>query len=190
MNINGKYKILLGSKSPRRRDLLLQAGFEFDVVSIDVEEDFDEQLNPQQVVTFLAEKKADGYRELNPGELLITCDTIVAIEGEILGKPKDSEEALAMLKKLNNNEHQVLSGVCLKSIDKKVSFHDETKVIFRDLLDKELKYYIESCSPFDKAGSYGIQEWIGMVGVKYICGSFYNVMGLPIHKLYEQIQIF
>lgn len=176
--------ILLGSKSPRRKEILEMAGYTFKLLSLNVEETYPDELKAQEVPEYLAIKKASAYTPVLD-EVLITCDTVVILDGEVLEKPVDSADALTMLKRLNGREHTVVSGLCIKTVDKVKSLSDFTQVKFLDLREEELQHYIEYYKPYDKAGSYGVQEWLGMVGVEYIRGSFYNVMGLPIHRLYQ-----
>lgn len=185
------YSIILSSKSPRRQQLLEQLGLKFTVRTKDTDEDFSEHLIAQEIPIYLSQKKADAFKdELLKNELIITADTIVWIGNKVLNKPADKEEAFEMLSLLNGRMHQVYTGVCLSSIDKKISFFDETKVWFKKLSDNELNFYINNYKPFDKAGSYGAQDWIGLVGVEKIEGSYFNVMGLPVHKLYDELKKF
>lgn len=186
------YKILLGSKSPRRRELLSELRIPFTVVTAgDVEETFPTTIPALDVPQYLSAQKADAYREImKEGELLITADTLVICEGEILGKPRNSQEATAMLMKLSGKTHQVSTGVTLTTINKRVSFTTVTDVKFAELKENEVQYYVDTFQPYDKAGAYGIQEWIGCVAVESIHGSFYNVMGLPVHQLYRQLSLF
>lgn len=183
-----KYNYILASKSPRRQQLLQSLGIEFEVKTSDVNEIFPTQMHKYDIPVFLAEIKSHPFLgKLKKNDLLITADTIVWFDGEVLGKPSDEKEATAMLGRLSGRSHEVISGVCLTSDKKKQTFHSSTTVQFKTLTKKEINYYIREYQPFDKAGSYGIQEWIGTIGIKYISGSFYNVMGLPIQKLYEEI---
>lgn len=186
------YKILLYSKSPRRRELLADLRIPFTVVTAgDVKENYPDTLPPIDVPQFLSEQKAEAYRGImKDGELLITADTLVICENEILGKPHDADEAVAMLKKLSGKTHQVATGVTLTTLRKRVSFTTVTDVKFAELTDEIIRYYVDTFQPYDKAGAYGIQEWIGCVAVESIRGSFYNVMGLPVHQLYRQLSLF
>lgn len=186
------YKILLYSKSPRRRELLADLRIPFTVVTAgDVKENYPDTLPPIDVPQFLSEQKAEAYRGImKDGELLITADTLVICENEILGKPHDADEAVAMLKKLSGKTHQVATGVTLSTLRKRVSFTTVTDVKFAELTDEIIRYYVDTFQPYDKAGAYGIQEWIGCVAVESIRGSFYNVMGLPVHQLYRQLSLF
>lgn len=188
--MNSKYKLLLGSKSPRRKQILEMAGFQFNTVSINAAEDYPDSMDPKQVPAFLAKKKSLAYEQLKSDELLITSDTIVVLENEILEKPRDHEHAVEMLSKMSGKSHLVYTAVCLRNIDKHVVFTDETEVNFKEFSTQEIEYYINNYKPFDKAGAYGVQEWAGMIGVNYIRGSFYNVMGLPIHMVYQKLKEF
>jgi len=189
--LNLNYKLVLASKSPRRQQLLEQLNLPFTVRTKDTDEDFSVQLKAQEIPVFLCEKKANAFiNELADDELLITADTIVWINNKVLNKPANESEALQMLQMLNGDVHQVFTGVCLQSNQKQLSFYDETKVWFSKLSDEELMYYINNYKPYDKAGSYGAQDWIGLVGIDKLEGSYFNVMGLPIHKLYAQLKTF
>lgn len=191
MSFLPKYKFVLASKSPRRQELLKSLGINFDVRIKEVEEVYSDALKAEEVPVYLAKLKAEPFMEsLAENELLITADTVVCIENEILGKPNDKAEAQLMLRKLSNREHKVITGVCLSSANKLHAFYGLTKVCFKALTPDEINYYIDAFEPYDKAGAYGIQEWIGSIGIRHIEGSFYNVMGLPIQKLYEEIQKF
>lgn len=184
--------IILGSHSPRRRHLLRQLGIEFTEISADVDESIPEGLTPDEVAIYIAEKKADHFDDLlmDPKNILITADTLVLINGEILGKPEGKEGAEEMLAKLSGNMHQVVTGICLRSKDKSRSFTSWTDVYFKHLSKEEIDYYLEHYKPYDKAGAYGIQEWIGYIGIYRIEGSYFNVMGLPIQQLYEELKQF
>ncbi len=183
--------IILASKSPRRHQLLNDLGLQFSIQTIEVEEVYPPGLSMTQIAEYLAKHKSEPFeRLLSENDILITADTIVWINGEVLGKPRNREEAILMLQKLSGSLHQVITGVCLKSPDKTTLFSSITNVYFKELLLNEIEYYIDEYQPFDKAGAYGIQEWIGYIGIKHIEGSFYNVMGLPIQKLYEELILF
>lgn len=185
------YNIILASKSPRRQQLLNSLGVSFLVRTKEVDEIYPENLSKEEVPVYLAELKALPFLdELLETDLVITADTVVCLGNEILGKPKDKQEAIQMLQKLSGKEHQVITGVCLTSKKKTHSFYSLTNVRFKMLTKNEINYYISELKPFDKAGAYGIQEWIGTIGITHIEGSFYNVMGLPIQKLYAEIQKF
>ncbi len=186
-----KYKLVLASKSPRRQQLLRNLGLEFDIRPADMEEYYPEELGMTAIPMYVAQMKAEFLKEtLSENELLITADTIVWKDDKVLGKPKSREEAVEMLKGLSGSQHQVITGMHLQSATKKVSFHAVTEVWFDELTDDEINFYVDQYKPFDKAGGYGIQEWIGYVGVNKIEGSFYNVMGLPVHKLYQYLKEF
>lgn len=176
--------IILFSKSPRRQDLMKLMGLNFRVMTKDVDESYPENLSPTEVAEYIATKKAKAFDSEINDEILITADTIVAIDNEILGKPVDAADAFRMLKLLSGRAHDVHTGVALLHQHNVVSFVDTTKVYFRELSDDEINYYIENYQPYDKAGAYGIQEWIGLTAVTRLEGSYTNVMGLPTEKLY------
>lgn len=176
--------IILFSKSPRRQELLKLMGLNFRVMTKDVDESYPENLSPTEVAEYIATKKAKAFDSEINDEILITADTIVAIDNEILGKPVDAADAFRMLKLLSGRAHDVHTGVALLHQHNVVSFVDTTKVYFRELSDDEINYYIENYQPYDKAGAYGIQEWIGLTAVTRLEGSYTNVMGLPTEKLY------
>lgn len=183
-------KVILASNSPRRRELLGGLNIDFEVRVIDdIDESYPPNLDAHEVAEYIACKKADTYgRSMAEDELLITADTIVFRSGKIFGKPADREDAESMLHELSGGVHEVVTGVCLLSKDKRISFSASSTVSFSELSDEEIEYYVEKYRPFDKAGAYGIQEWIGYVGVEAINGSFYNVMGLPIQRLYRELK--
>jgi septum formation protein len=184
-----KKKIILASGSPRRRQLLEDAGFQFSVHPVNVEEDFPAQLKAEQIVLFLAEKKAAAFPELLlENEILLTADTIVWVNDIVLNKPSSEFEAKQMLQLLSGKTHQVFTGVCLRTKEKQISFFDETKVHFKNLSEEEILFYIKNYKPFDKAGSYGAQDWLGLIGVDRIDGSYFNVMGLPVYRVYEELR--
>jgi len=186
-----KYEIILASKSPRRQQLLTDLGLKFSVQSMDIPEEFPENLGMNEVPVYLAELKAEAFRpQLKTNQLVITADTIVWLDGKVLGKPVDYDDGFRMLKDLSGKKHQVITGVCLLSDKKKVSFYVSTDVWFKELSDEEIHYYLEHYQPYDKAGAYGIQEWIGYVGIYHIEGSFFNVMGLPVQSVYEHLKTF
>ncbi len=185
-----KSPLFLGSQSPRRQQLLSEMGLEFSVLNIDdLEEKYPKKLTSREVPTYLSNLKAKAIYELMPDKkgILITADTIVVIDDVILGKPLNREEAKRMLAKLSGNTHAVVTGVTLKSSLKTISFSDTTQVTFRKLTEIEIDYYVDNYSPYDKAGAYGIQEWIGIVGISRIAGSYFNVVGLPTEKLYREL---
>ena len=181
-------KIILASNSPRRRQLLSEAGYQFEAINTEFDETFDENLSPNEVAEHLAVEKNNYYRHRFDNEILITSDTIVVKDEHILGKPADYEDAVRMLKNLSGTSHLVISGVCISDQQSVFTFHDTTKVFFDPLSNEEIKYYIDSCKPFDKAGAYGIQDWIGLTKIRKIEGSYFNVMGLPIHPLYNTLK--
>lgn len=180
-------KIILASKSPRRQFILTEAGIDFTVKSVDIFENHFINLPVDEIAQHIAEQKAKQFPYLKENEIVIAADTTVIIDEAILGKPSDREEAGQMLSSLSGKTHHVTSGVCIKDRHQVVSFSDTTMVQFKVLTDKEIAYYIDNFEPFDKAGAYGIQEWIGMIGVTKIEGSYFTVMGLPIHKVYESL---
>lgn len=184
-----KYHILLGSQSPRRKELLSGLNLKFDVKVIDVEESYPAQLVGVDIPMYLAEKKADAYlSHMDDKTLLITADTIVWHEGKVFGKPADKAEAVRMLKSISGKTHQVITGVCISSLTRRKTFHVISEVRFSRLTSEEIDYYLANYKPYDKAGSYGVQEWIGFVGVEHIDGSYFNVMGLPIQRLYSELK--
>lgn len=188
---NFSYSLILASKSPRRQFLLQEAGFDFQVKSIDVDESFPDTLHSDEVANFIANNKAVVYRPyLKENEIVIVADTVVILNNIILGKPSNKEEAKEMLRALSGKQHTVITAVCLSSIQKTVAFDDRTLVHFKPLSDDEIDFYIENFKPYDKAGAYGAQEWMGMVAVEKIEGSYFNVMGLPVHRLYAELQKF
>ncbi|MEX2513227.1 MAG: Maf family nucleotide pyrophosphatase [Cyclobacteriaceae bacterium] len=181
--------LILASQSPRRQELTKALGLAFKIASIDVEENYPENLPLKEVAIFLAEKKALAYQPLLQNEdLLITADTVVICENQILNKPKNKQEAVEMLLLLSGKTHEVRTGVCLMDTTQTFKFDDVTQVQFAVLDRAEIDHYIEKHPPFDKAGAYGIQEWIGMIGIQNINGCYYNVMGLPVHKIYRLIK--
>ena len=187
-----KYKIILGSNSPRRKELLAGLDIPFQVKVIPrIEENYPASLQPEDIPVFLSRQKAAPYLPtLNKDELLITADTIVWNNDSIMGKPEGREEAIEMLRSLSGHEHQVVTGVCITTTDKQEAFSVTSAVRFASLSEEEIVYYVDKYKPFDKAGAYGIQEWIGYVGVEGISGSFYNVMGLPVQRLYKELKKF
>lgn len=181
--------IILGSQSPRRKELLQKMGFDFQVIVKETDEHFDEQQSPQEVVEHIAVNKIIGFDSVSFHDtLVITADTVVVCQGDILGKPCDEKEAFQMLNKLQGGSHTVLTAVALQYQGKIHSFVEETLVEFYPLSEQEIFFYIENYRPFDKAGSYGIQEWIGFVGIKSITGSYENVVGLPTARLYQEMK--
>jgi len=182
--------LILASKSPRRQQLLKEAGYGFGIKTIDVEETYPDHLLIADVPSYLASKKAKALLPEINQEIVIASDTIVVCDEQVLGKPKDHQEASKMLQLLSGRTHQVITGVCLLSKEKEITFSDTTAVTFKNLTQDEIDYYIANYQPFDKAGSYGIQEWIGMIGITNISGSYFTVMGLPVHRLYEELDNF
>lgn len=194
MYLSEKFKthtVILASASPRRKQLLTSLDISFEVSAKDTPEDFPEDMPVLEVPTLLAQRKAQAFwEEINSQTLVIAADTIVAIENQILNKPSNALQAQDMLRRLSGKMHEVFTGVCLMTRQKTVVFSDLTKVYFKDLTDEEIHYYIERYKPYDKAGGYGAQEWLGMVAIQSIEGSYFNVMGLPVHRLYEQLLLF
>jgi septum formation protein len=186
------FKIILASNSPRRRELLAGLGLDFEVrVLPDIDESYPETLAALDTAEYIAAKKADAYRSaMAPDELIITADTVVIVGDEVLGKPANDSEARDMLLKLSGRTHQVVTGVCLTTQQQSSRFSVRTDVTFKPLTEAEIQYYIEKYKPFDKAGAYGIQEWIGYIGCTGLNGSYYNVMGLPVQRIYTELQKF
>ena len=184
-----KYKLILASNSPRRKELLAGLGVPFEVrVLQDIDEHYPENLPVNEVARYIAKEKADAYRRIvAPDELIITADTVVIVGDEILGKPVDEADAVRMLRLLSGRTHQVTTGVCLLTAEKERCFDVTTDVTFKTLTDEEIHYYVNRYRPFDKAGAYGIQEWIGYIGVTGLHGSYYNVMGLPVQRIYQEL---
>lgn len=186
-----KFQIILASGSPRRKQLLEQLGLSFVVRKSDIDESFSEEIAVQDVAEHLCRKKAKhALKDAKKNELIICADTTVIYKDRILGKPVNEEEAKSMLRELSGKEHKVITAVCLANVEKKHSFSVCTQVHMKTLLSEEISYYVTHFQPFDKAGAYGIQEWIGLIGVEKIEGSFYNVMGLPVKELYENLKCF
>lgn len=179
--------LLLASNSPRRKELLTQLGYQFDIVMIVVDESYPSDLKPHEIAEYVSAKKAKAF-DVNENEILLTSDTIVALDQKILLKPKDENEAFEMIKSLSGKVHQVYTAFTLKTVDSEISKTSKTDVEFSEISDEEIKFYIKTYKPFDKAGSYGIQEWIGMAKIKNISGSFYSVMGLPVDLVYEELK--
>ena len=179
--------LLLASNSPRRKELLTQLGYQFDIVKIDVDESYPSDLKPHEIAEYVSAKKAKAF-DVNENELLLTSDTIVALDQKILLKPKDENEAFEMIKSLSGKVHQVYTAFTIKTVDSEISKTSKTDVEFSEISDEEIKFYINNYKPFDKAGSYGIQEWLGMAKIKNISGSFYSVMGLPVDLVYEELK--
>lgn len=185
-----KYKLILASNSPRRKELLSGLGVEYEVrILPGIDESYPDTLQGEEIPVYISGKKAAAYRaSMKPDELLITADTIVWLNGEVLGKPADRAGAVAMLHKLSGVSHQVITGVTLTTTAWQKSFAVSSDVRFAALSDDEINYYVENYKPMDKAGAYGVQEWIGFIGVEFISGSYFNVMGLPVQRLYEEFK--
>jgi len=180
-------KIILASKSPRRQELLRQMDVDFSVVLKEVDESYPEHLLPEEVAVYIAKKKAEAYDDHINDEAVLTADTIVCIDGLILGKPENNAHAIEMLQRLSGRVHKVITGVCILYKQEYNLFHDVSEVFFRNLTDEEIITYVERYQPMDKAGSYGIQEWVGITAIKRIEGSYTNVVGLPTEKVYQQL---
>ncbi len=180
-------KIILASNSPRRKQFLTDLGISFEVKPSNVDETYPEDLKHSQITDFIANVKASGFENLKDNEIVITSDTLVWNEKIVLGKPQNANEAFCMIKGLSNKTHEVISSVCLKSKHNSKTFNAITFVTFSELTDDEIWYYINTFKPFDKAGAYGIQEWIGLIGISEIKGSYTNVVGLPMEKLYHEL---
>lgn len=187
-----KYRIVLASNSPRRKELLQRLGIPFQVRTLfGIDESYPESLRGEDIVRYIARNKAQAYRSsMAPDELLITADTIVYLEGNVLGKPKTAEEAKEMLLKLSGRPHQVITGVSILTAERSENFAVTTQVTFSPLTEDEVDYYVNHFLPFDKAGAYGIQEWIGLIAVEEIKGSYFNVVGLPVQRLYQKLKTF
>tara|TARA_R110000787_G_scaffold263713_2_gene369557 strand:- start:5004 stop:5588 length:585 start_codon:yes stop_codon:yes gene_type:complete len=181
------YNLILASGSPRRQDFFKQLDVPFTIQLKEVEEIYPEHLKAAEITDYLADLKSKAFTDLQVNDLLITSDTIVWFEGKAIGKPKDQEDAFNMLKAMSGKQHTVYTSISIKSSLFQKIIHDETIVEFEEFTEEEINYYLENFKPYDKAGSYGIQEWIGLVGVKKITGSYFNVMGLPVHKLYKEL---
>lgn len=181
------YNLILASGSPRRQNFFKQLDVPFTIQLKEIEEIYPDHLKAAEITDYLADLKSKAFTDLNENDLLITSDTIVWFEGKAIGKPKDKEDAFQMLKAMSGKQHQVYTSVSIKSKNFQKIFHDETSVTFENFTDEEILYYLEKDAPYDKAGSYGIQDWIGLIGVKKLEGSYFNVMGLPVHKLYKEL---
>lgn len=186
--LDGKH-VILASNSPRRKELLAGLDLDFEVkVLPDIDESYPENLPAMEVSEYISQKKAEAYKGLiKENDVVITADTVVICENEIMGKPHDAEDARRMLRKLSNKSHQVTTGVCITTLKEQVHFSVTTHVSFKELTDDEINYYIATYKPFDKAGAYGIQEWIGYIGCTGLDGSYYNVMGLPVQRIYREL---
>ena len=192
--LNEKFKnnrIILASGSPRRQQFLKELNIDFEIQLKDIEEIYPEHLQASAITNFLAKLKASAFvADLKQNDILITSDTIVWLNNKALGKPKDYEDAFEMLTEMSGTTHKVITSVCIKTTEKEIVFYEETLVTFTALSSNEIKYYLNNYKPFDKAGSYGIQEWIGLVAIEKIEGSYANVVGLPTHRLYEELMKF
>lgn len=186
------YKIILASNSPRRKQLLSGLDVDYEIKTLpDIDESYPDHLQGDEIATYIAKAKADSYSQyLEDNTLLITADTIVLLDGKMYGKPKDNEDAKRMLHDLSGKTHQVITGVCITTVDKQHVFAVSSEVRFATLEEDEIDYYVEKYSPLDKAGAYGVQEWIGYIAVEYISGSYFNIMGLPIQRLYRELKRF
>ncbi len=183
-----KHKLILASKSPRRQYLLKELGLEFEVHTKEVDESFPANLTAQEIPLYLCQKKAEEFdEELSDNTIVITADTVVWVENQVLNKPENFDDAVRMLKLLSGKKHEVYTGVCLKSKHKTKTFYALTNVYFKVLSQEEIEYYINNFNPYDKAGAYGAQDWIGYIAVEKIEGSYFNVMGMPIRELYEEL---
>ncbi|MGE4289765.1 MAG: Maf family nucleotide pyrophosphatase [Salinivirgaceae bacterium] len=186
-----KYHIILASQSPRRQQLLKELGLNFSIEVREIDEVYPAHLQREEIPVYLAQLKAKVFENsLSKNQLVITADTIVWLNNHVLGKPTDFDDALNMLQSLSGNTHTVYTGVCLKSLSKETTFWAKTDVHFKVLSEEEITYYLKTHKPYDKAGAYGIQEWIGYIGIEHIEGSYFNVMGLPVQKLYEHLKRF
>lgn len=184
-------KLILASQSPRRRELLKGLDVEFSTCTVDADESFPAELKGADAVQYICKAKANAYKpQLTEGTIAITADTVVILDDNIIGKPKSKEDAFAMIRSLSGRVHEVITAVCIFSRDKESCFYSRTEVHFSCLTDEEINYYIEKYKPFDKAGSYGVQEWIGYIGIEKIVGSYFNVMGLPVKRLYDELKSF
>lgn len=185
-----QYKIYLASKSPRRRELLAGMGVDFEILTTDVKETYDPSWSPEEIVMHLSKLKLSpiDMALYNPDTIFIACDTIVVVNGEIIGKPQDRDDAVRMLNMLSGHTHTVYSGLTVATPQKQLTDYRATEVVFDTLSDDMIQYYIDTYKPFDKAGSYGVQEWIGYVGIREVRGSYYNVMGLPTRLLWTMLE--
>ncbi len=186
-----KYRIILASRSPRRQQLLTELGLKFEVLVREYPESYPKNLSGHEIAVFLASDKARSLKnEIKDNEIVITADTIVWCNGSVLDKPVDREDAIAILAEIGGTTHEVITGVCILSSAKEITFSDTTKVTFEKLSEDEISYYVDRFKPYDKAGAYGIQEWIGLAACSRIEGSYFNVVGLPVQRLYKELQRF
>lgn len=187
----GNYKIVLASRSPRRQQLLREMGIEFTVLEKDFDESFPEGLDGREIAAYISKRKAQSLKdELKGNEIIITADTVVWNDNTILGKPSNENEAIKMLRAISGRTHEVITGVSMISCTKEVDFTDVTKVTFESMTENEIAYYASVYKPLDKAGAYGIQEWIGLIACSRIEGSYFNVVGLPVHRVYAELMKF
>ena len=185
-----KPDLILASNSPRRKELLKLAGISYKNLVRETEETFPENLPLREVPVYLAKKKSEAYKDLLQENIILTADTIVILENEIIGKPKNLENAKQLLRKLSGKKHEVITGVCIAHKDKQITFSEKTDVYFKELTDREIDFYVENYKPLDKAGAYAIQEWIGAIAIEKIVGDVYNVIGLPIRRVVENLKEF
>jgi septum formation protein len=185
------FRIILASRSPRRQQLLSELGIRFDIVTMDYDESFPDGLDGTEIALYVAEQKALMFKDsIAENEIVIAADTIVWCNRQVLGKPEDKEDARRILEEISGNTHEVITAVTLLSSSKKITFSDSTKVTFEKITDEEIDFYIDEFKPYDKAGAYGIQEWIGIIACSRIEGSYFNVVGLPVQRLYKELQEF
>lgn len=189
-NITSKYQVILASQSPRRQQLIKEILPEFKIEVREIDEIYPDHLKNEEIAMYLSKLKSDAFDDLMEDQLVITADTIVCLNDQVLGKPVDESHAYKMLTELSGNTHTVYSGVTIKTVDKIITFYDATHVTFYPLSSEEIWNYIKTCQPMDKAGAYGIQEWMGYVGIQKMEGEFYNVMGLPLHRVYRELRQF
>lgn len=191
-NLSSRYKIILASNSPRRKELLSGLDLNYDVKILPgIDESYPDHLQGADIATYIARKKADAYNNyMQADTLLITADTIVLLDGKVYGKPVDEEDAKRMLRDLSGRTHEVITGVCIATLHKRQVFSVSSQVRFATLQEDEIEYYVGRYKPLDKAGAYGVQEWIGYIAVEYISGSYFNIMGLPVQRLYRELKAF
>jgi len=186
-----EYNFILGSNSPRRSQILKEMGLDFKIIASNIDETIPKGIKNKNVPIYLAKEKANFlFKELNKNEILITADTIVLMNNEIITKPSNKKDAKDILQKISNNKHEVITGICITSDSNQHSFSSKTEVFFNKISDSEIEYYLEKFKPYDKAGSYGIQEWLGLISVRKIIGSYTNVVGLPSSELYQELNKF
>jgi septum formation protein len=186
-----KYRIILASRSPRRQQLLIELGLRFEVIAKNWTEEYPYHLKGEKIALYVATEKAKTFQsEIKDNEIVITADTIVWCNNKVLDKPAGRDNAKKILREISGNTHEVITGVCLLSSDKQTSFYSSTKVTFTELTDEEIEFYIDNFIPYDKAGAYGIQEWIGIAACSHIKGSYFNVMGLPVQQVYQELKKF